>query len=143
MSGSKMPRDQAMWFMEMEDRVNSLVSQNEAPTTPSNPAAGTQGKAANLDMDEFLRAAGIDPNDPDIPTVFDGGKINSQKLAGLVTRRATSPAPKVAQAMPTGSGTAQRVLDKEELSAKYLELSKEPTKNREALAALSKQLKEL
>lgn len=143
MSGSKMPRDQAMWFMEMEDRVNELVTQKTTQPTPSNPEAGTQGKAANLDMDEFLKAAGIDPNDPDVPTVFDGGKINPQRLAGLVTRRATSPAPKVAQAMPTGTGSAQRVLDKDELAAKYLELSREPTKNRQALAELSKQLKEL
>lgn len=105
LTGKGMSQEDALWRMKVED---SLAAQPGAPQAAA-PQAGTasQPTAPGFDYDAFLRAAGIDPNDPEVTALVRQGRTSLTDLAALVVKRASQPkpAPNAAQAMPVGSGS--------------------------------------
>lgn len=111
-----MSRSQALMFMDIEDRLENLSGQPAKVAQAQAPTGGGKKSQSEVDADAFLKAVGVDPNDPEVTEMLRNGGITPEGLINLTVRRKTAtPSPSPAQAAPSGGGTTSR----EELMEKY------------------------
>lgn len=124
--GKGLSQEDALWRMKVED---SLATQPEIPQAAA-PKAGTATPppAPGFDLDAFLKAAGIDPNDAEVTAMVRDGRTGLPDIASLVVKRASQPkpTPNAAQAMPTGSGGTAAGETVEDIDRQLAELRKKP-----------------
>ena len=111
------------------------------PEQPANGMAASQGKAADASL--IVKELGLDENDPEVAAVLREG-ADPLKLAKVAINMAKKPTPSPSGAPALGSAPAPTMTDEriEQLAAQRNALYKEPSKNRDKIKAIEKQLVE-
>lgn len=134
----------ALQFM----RLNSLA---EEPGAEVDPAAvvdkgGNLSHNPNVDTDALLRAAGIEPNDPEVTQLYRQGKTGVVDIAQFIVERKGRDAvqPNPAQVLPVGGGQSLSSGNElAEIDEQLARLMLNPTQNMVEIRKLSARQKEL
>lgn len=116
--GDGMSKTQALRYMELEERQGSIEAKLGQPTSLQgrDPVGNGKPTQSAVDVDAFLKAVGIDPNDPDVTALYRSGDVTPDALVSLTLKRKTvASQPNPAQASPAGGGQTSR----EDLMAQY------------------------
>lgn len=103
-----MSRPAALAYMGLEDRLNELANQQSTPPERGGAGSAPVRSQEQIDADAFLKAVGIDPNDPEVTAMYRQGGVTPSSLISFVTRRRVSPLVNPAQAAPVGQGQASQ-----------------------------------
>ena len=128
-------------------RLNSLA---EEPSAENEPAAvvdkgGNLNHNPNVDTDALLKAAGIEPNDPEVTQLYRQGKTTVLDIAQfIVDRKARAEAqPNPAQVLPGGGGQSVGGNDLADINEQLARLYANPSQNIAKIRELSARQKEL
>lgn len=102
---SGMSKDQALSWMELEARLDSLSKQSGPQEVVIAERSGNAvSGSGDVDVDAFLKAVGIDPTDPDVTALYKSGSVTPDQLVQFVTRKKSAPPASAAQAAPASNG---------------------------------------
>ena len=112
------------------------------PTSPT-PQVGDQRAAAVKPKSDIVKELGLDENDPEVAAVLREG-ADPLKLAKVAINMAKKPTPSPSGAPALGSAPAPTMTNEriEQLAAERNFLYKEPSKNRDKIKAIERQLVE-
>ena len=127
-----------LYLNEMIDKyAGTQVVQGETGNQAAVPSAD--------DLDSYFQEFDINPNDPDAIEFIREGKFDPVARTKFVVARSgkqTSP-PSAASSMPDGSGATISEPEVQELTARLVELQKEPLKHEEERKKIMEQLSKL
>lgn len=139
------------WTEKQALRLMSRDELSDKPSIEPEPAAtvakgGNLSNSANVDTDALLIAAGIQPNDPEVTTLYRSGKTTLTDIAQFIVERKAraSATPNPAQVLPGSGGqslNAQPELD--EITTELARLMDHPTANWNKIRELQEKQKAL
>lgn len=123
---------------QKDDLLNQIAAKLGIGNSPQN-ATGTSANAADEAVSVFSEYS-VDPNDPEaIPLLELRGTDLVKAVSKLAIKRAKQSTPDSSEA-PSITGSAPRAVNEDEKIRKLAELQRSPTKNRDAIKALEKEL---
>jgi len=132
-------------------KLMRLDNLTDEPVTGTEPAAvvdkgGNLNHNPNVDTDALLRAAGIEPNDPEVTQLYRQGKTGVADIAQFIVERKGRAAvqPNPAQVLPVGGGQSLSSGNElAEIDEQLARLMLNPTQNMVEIRKLSARQKEL
>jgi len=131
------PEDAAVYYLEHESKKGKAETQ---------PAGNRVEEPSKFDPSDFLGRYGFTQNDPEVVRfIVDRNPKNPLDWADFVIERKSIPGatPKPSQVMPSGGGSPVTEPNIDELTARLVELQKDPTKHIKERQDIMKKLKEL
>lgn len=123
---------------QKDDLLNQIAAKLGIGNSPQT-ATGTSANAADEAVSVFQEYS-VDPNDPEaIPLLELRGTDLVKAVSKLAIKRAKQSTPDSSEA-PSITGSAPRAVNEDEKIRKLSELQRSPTKNRDAIKALEKEL---
>ena len=123
---------------QKDDLLNQIAAKLGIGNSPQT-ATGTSANAADEAVSVFQEYS-VDPNDPEaIPFLELRGADLVKAVSKLAIKRAKQSTPDSSEA-PSITGNAPRAVNEDEKIKKLSELQRSPTKNRDAIKALEKEL---
>ena len=135
----------AMKLMRLDNLSDrDSVTENEPAVVVDK--GGNLNHNSNVDTDALLRAAGIEPNDPEVTQLYRQGKTGVLDIAQfIVDRKARAAAqPNPAQVLPGGGGQSLSGGDElAELTEQLARLQRNPSQNMAEIRKLSERQRAL
>ena len=132
------PEEAALYYVEQESAKGTKVE--------AQPAGNRVEEPSKFDPSDFLGRYGFTQNDPEVVRfIVDRNPKNPLDWADFVIERKSIPGatPKPSQVMPSGGGSPVTEPNIDELTARLVELQKDPTKHIKERQDIMKKLKEL
>lgn len=147
LQGTGLSEGAALELMALRQQSSSAPTGNTVTASTPEVQPGKAGQTASISFDptDYLRAVGVDPNDPEFLKLYRQGAVGPVETLEFIKARSLSAAPaSPAQVMPVASGSPPaRDETVDEITVRLNALMVNPRDNMAEIVKLNKQLSQM